>query len=94
MLKEVTKQCQQLRTMPSLQKLLLQAIRKWLVHEPKSVTPFQMGVEGYTSAVRRIIFQQNAIGWDYIFQGRFSESWSDLQDTYYAPQACTADIDN
>jgi hypothetical protein len=91
---EVTKRCHQLRTMPSLQKLLLQAISKWLVDKPKFDTPFQMAVEGYTPAVSRIILQQNAIGWDHIFQGRFSASWSDLQDTYYAHQACTADIES
>jgi hypothetical protein len=53
-----------------------------------------MSVEGYSPAVRRVIFQQNRIGWDHVFQGQFSLSWSDLQDDYYVQQARIADTDN
>ena len=93
MRKELTTHCKNLRTMPALQRLLLQAISQWLAYEPTSASPFQMSVEGYSPAVRRVIFQQNKIGWDHVFQGRFSLSWSDLQDDYYVQQARIADTD-
>ena len=93
MLTAVTTECTKLRTMPALQRLLTKAIRQWLVHDPSSDVSFQMSVEGYTSAVRRVIFQQNAIGWDHIFQGRFSVSWGALQDDYYARQARITDTE-
>lgn len=76
----VTTECIKLRTMPALQILLIQALQQWLVYDPSSDIPFQMSVEGFTTAVRRVIFHQNAIGWDHIFQGRFSVSWGILQD--------------
>lgn len=41
----------------------------------------------------RVIFQQNAIEWEHIFQGRLSVSWGAIQDEYYAWQAHTADTE-
>jgi hypothetical protein len=37
------------------------------------------------------VFQQNAIGWDHIFLGRFSQEWGSLQDKYYARRAHTTE---
>ncbi|KAI2509155.1 hypothetical protein MHU86_5274 [Fragilaria crotonensis] len=81
---EVT--CTRLGTMPHLQVLLLRAIREWL--HPHSETVFTVQFRGGDSpALRRVIFQQNAIGWEHILLGRFSSEWSRLQDEYYARRA-------
>jgi hypothetical protein len=70
--------------MPHLQALLLQAIREWCLH-PHSETAFTVQPRGGDSpAFRRVIFQQNAIGWEHILLGRFSSEWSRHQDEYYA----------
>jgi hypothetical protein len=83
----VAKKCSDLRTMPSLQALLLRAIREWCLH-PHDAAPYQMTPsDNSPRAFRRIIFQQNAIGWEHLFLGRFSSAWSSLQDDYYARQA-------
>jgi hypothetical protein len=38
----------------------------------------------YPSCVHRAICQQNLIGWQHLFLGRFSYEWSDIQDAFYA----------
>ena len=42
---------------------------------------------GHSRDIRRVGAQQDAIGWRQLFNGRFSEEWSRLQDDYYATSA-------
>jgi hypothetical protein len=92
MIQTVEKQCTDLRTMPSLKALLLQALREWLQYSSDDDTPYQLQAPSTaTVAIRRLVFQQNAIGWEHLFLGRFSSEWSSLQDEYYARQAHLTD---
>ena len=92
MIQTVEKKCTDLRTMPSLKALLLQALREWLQYSSDDETPYQLQAPSKaTSAIRRLVFQQNAIGWEHLFLGRFSSEWSSLQDEYYARQAHLTD---
>jgi hypothetical protein len=47
---------------------------------------FRVDPGDFPKAYRRLIMQQNRIGWEHIFQGRFSTEWSLLQDDFYANQ--------
>jgi hypothetical protein len=44
---------------------------------------FQVDLALYSSTLRRLINQQNAIGWQELFRGRFSQEWARLQRDYY-----------
>jgi hypothetical protein len=70
-----------LQTRPLLVQILMAAISGWLEcnHEQFTFDPTP-----YPHAFRRAIQQQNSIGWQHVFQGRFSHEWSDIQDGFYA----------
>ena len=82
----VDSKCKALGTMPSLHTLLIQALREWFSH-PHDENAYQLQTQNATPSVRRIIFQQNAIGWEPLFMGRFSSEWGSLQDEFYARQS-------
>jgi hypothetical protein len=73
--------------MPLLLNVLTSALQSWFQHDPFSTTPFQMHIDGASIPLRHLLFQQNQIGWDHVFQGRFSQAWSEMQDDYYARRA-------
>ncbi|KAI2507020.1 hypothetical protein MHU86_7405 [Fragilaria crotonensis] len=87
----VARKCDDLHTMPRLKDILLQALREWFLHSNEEV-PYQLNAPSTASAaIRRLVYQQNAIGWEHVFLGRFSSDWSSLQDEYYARRAHSID---
>ena len=76
--------CAKSRTKPELRHLLFDSINGWLHHD--NPAPFHVDMSSYPSGVYRLIAQQNEIGWDHLFLGRFSREWGRLQDEYYARQ--------
>ncbi|KAI2511572.1 hypothetical protein MHU86_2826 [Fragilaria crotonensis] len=86
-LQTVEHRCNELNTMPRLKALLMTVLHTWITFSPDEAAQFQHDPSGHPSSIRRLVFQQNAIGWDHIFLGRFSMEWSSIQDEYYARQA-------
>ena len=83
MVNKVDEVCAKLKTKPELRHLLYDALSEWVHHDiPTQV--FRVDPTSYPSELHRLIAQQNAIGWDHLFHGRFSAEWSRLQDEYYA----------
>jgi hypothetical protein len=76
------KKCTSLQTRPFLTTVLCDALSGWLRHD--SEHKFQLNHLDYPSPVHRLIHQQNEIGWQQLFLGRFTKEWADLQDNYYA----------
>ncbi|KAI2497031.1 hypothetical protein MHU86_793 [Fragilaria crotonensis] len=75
--------------MPQLHALLLKVIREWWAH-PHAETAYQLHLPNASPSIRRLVFQQNAIGWNHIvFLGRFSQESGSHQDEYYARPAHT-----
>ena len=62
--------------------ILVQGVLGWLAWTGE--TEFQLPPDLYDDAYRRLILNQNAIGWKHIFLGRFAWDWADSQDDYYA----------
>ena len=66
-------------TSPILRHIFKEAITQWFDDcSPDIVSPIFFPEE-----TRRLIYQQNQIGWRQIFNGRFSTEWTRLQDEYY-----------
>ena len=84
MTQAVKMQCMNLDMMPLLSLTLQTALSLWFQHDPSSSIQFQMPVAGASKELRRLLFEPNQIGWDHLFQERFSQSWSTMQDAYYA----------
>ena len=87
MLRNLERKCDELCTMPRLKRLLLKAIGDWTHHNSSDDSEFTVDMSDAPLGIRRLLHQQNAIGWDHLFLGRFSSEWSSLQDEYYARQA-------
>jgi hypothetical protein len=89
MLQAVDAQCKLLNTQPQLRQLLLTTLAAWLSpdHDESLNCAFTVPSDNAPSKLKNIIYQQNKIGWDHIFQGFFSLAWSEVQDEYYAQQA-------
>ena len=83
MLQMVKTNCNDLGTMPRLTALILQALCEWSA-PGQDENSNQLNSSEKFAALRRLVLQQNAIGWDHLFLGRFSSEWSSLQDEYYA----------
>jgi hypothetical protein len=80
----VASKSEKLDTRPALQQVLLTGIRGWLASSRNNafvLDPTQFHIE-----MRKLISQQNQIGWNQLFLGRFCWEWSDLQDTHYTVQ--------
>jgi hypothetical protein len=68
------------RTAPLLIHVLRSALGDWFQEESViDVSPIL-----YPMDVRKLILEQNAIGWKQLFSGRFSIEWSQLQQRYYS----------
>jgi hypothetical protein len=77
--------CKDRRTDPQIQHILHTAVSRWLEHtDPRR--RFHLNPEDFPTAYRRLIRQQNLIGWEQLIQGRFSTEWSTVQDNFYARQ--------
>ena len=87
MLRNLARKCDELGTMPRLKQLFLQAIGDWTLHTSSDDNEFTVHMLDAPLSIRRLLHQQNAIGWDHILLGRFSSEWGSLQDEYYARQA-------
>ena len=68
------------RTAPLLIHVLRSAMEDWFREEGALVVSPIL----YPQDVRKLIIEQNAIGWRQIFSGRFSTEWSTIQQTYYS----------
>ena len=68
------------RTAPLLSHVLRSALGDWFQEESViEVSPIL-----YPMDVRKLILEQNAIGWRQLFSGRFSIEWSQIQHRYYS----------
>jgi hypothetical protein len=85
-LTSIDARCNNLTTDPHLRNLLCNAVSNWMELETEDNTKFCVDPGDFPNAYRRLIMQQNRIGWEHIFQGRFSTDWSLLQDNFYANQ--------
>jgi hypothetical protein len=66
-------------TSPLLRHVLSEALQQWFhLDSPDVISPIL-----FPQDVRRLIHQQNEIGWRQLFNGRFSGEWVRLQDDYY-----------
>ena len=70
---------QETQTAPVIQELALSAFEKWFMATEDLV----LDTNDYPAQVAEIIIAQNAIGWRQLFNGRFSNEWSKLQDAEY-----------
>ena len=75
--------CRAKHTDPQLQCILHRAVAGWMDHLDSSQR-FNITTEDFPKANRRLICHQNLIGWENLFQGRFSIEWSRLQDDLYS----------
>ena len=71
--------CREHHTRPDLRHLLLRVVAGGFEQDDYSLPPITC-----PPALRRVVAQQQVIGWRQMFNGRFSEEWSSLQDDYYA----------
>lgn len=67
--------CKVLRTSPKLATILVQGLHAWFEER-------EFSSNGFPNKFHRLIAQQNAIGWQQIFHGRFSTEWARLQDDH------------
>lgn len=86
MLAALDSTCNKWSTDPHLCRILCNALSGWLDHSDTTPAPFVMPPDHYPSEYRRLICQQNAIGWDQLFLGRHSLEWDRLQDAFYSRQ--------
>ena len=86
MLNAMDKKCESLRTQPELRHLLITALTEWTswVTEDTTYRYIPELSVNQPPTIKRVIFQQNAIGWHQLFFGRFSVAWGEVQDDYYA----------
>ena len=82
--KTVAEKCDSLSTRPLLKAVLSDALMGWLQH---ATDDYSLNFRNYPADVHRLIQQQNELGWQQLFLGRFSNEWSDLQDNFYAQKA-------
>lgn len=70
-------------TSPLLKNVWREAMELWLADDMDDVvlSPILFPMD-----VRRVIMQQNKIGWRQVFNGRFAMAWSTVQDDYLARQ--------
>jgi hypothetical protein len=85
-IRSIDQKCELLQTQHELRTLLITAITTWTRWEEAdqsqqfTITPSKEA----TTAIRRLIARQNAIGWHQVFLGRFCVDWSDIQEAHYA----------
>ena len=92
MLVAVEQKSTSLNTRPMLIRILIAALNGWLRHTLTDYA-YELNPSGFPREVRRLIRQQNEIGWQQLFLGRFSNEWGDLQDDHYAQTRAEAAYD-
>jgi hypothetical protein len=80
-IKAIHDKCRSLSTRPALQDALIDGVTGCV---DSGNEPFELDPEKHHIDVRQLVIQQNKIGWQQIFLGRFSWKWSDMQDDFYA----------
>jgi hypothetical protein len=68
-------------TSPLLRNLWNEAMEVWFATEIEDI---QVSPVLFPNELRRVIIQQNAIGWRQVFNGRFSNEWAQVQNEYTA----------
>ena len=81
-LQELKQTCEKLGTRPILLSLLMTAVHDWLGSPPG--TRLILRPYPYSPELHQLICQRNLIGWDQVFNGRFSNLWAALQDNHYS----------
>ena len=74
-------------TSPLLQHLWREAMALWLTTETPDI---QLSTNLFAAEVAHVITQQNAIGWQQVFNGRFAITWSSVQEEFLATRATIA----
>jgi hypothetical protein len=69
-------------TSPVLQHLWRDAIHQWFITDENE--EFEVSPILFPTEVRRVIQQQNQIGWRQVFNGRFASEWASVQEAYYS----------
>ena len=85
----VATKCGTLKTRSILTLILCEGLKGWMEHTLTDYA-YELNPSAYPRDVRRLIRQQNEIGWQQLFLGRFSKEWADLQDTHYVQKAAEA----
>ena len=83
---QVEGKCKSVHMRSRLERILSDALKGWFQHSLVAYA-YELNPSAYPKDVRRLIRQQNEIGWQQLFMGRFSGEWSVLQDDNYARKA-------
>jgi hypothetical protein len=75
----IRKRCDQLSTRPYLTEILLGALEAWFADS-------ELRMPNLPTLYNRLLYEQKAIGWRQVFNGRFSNEWAVLQDDYLHQQ--------
>jgi hypothetical protein len=71
------KKCFALKTDPGLSRILIQGLHRWLHHQEP------LRDDNVPQKYRKLIQQQNGLGWRQLFNGRMCKEWARIQDDYY-----------
>lgn len=74
--------CIEHHTQPLLQQLLLDSLRHWMYYNREDAVPYSPICAEHSPTLSRLIQSQTRIGWRQLFNGRFSQEWSNIQDSY------------
>lgn len=80
MITALTKRLSTMHTEPTLQTILLDGIQAW-------VNQKTIGPSNYPKQFRKLILQQNRLGWRQLFNGRLSQLWTQLQHQHLIEHA-------
>ena len=69
-----------------LQQLFVTAIQEWFACGSDDRVEIDSTRSQFQDDLRKIIEQQQAIGWRQMFDGRFDQEWEGHQEGYYSPQ--------
>lgn len=79
-IRKIEEACNKRHTYMPLKMLLLNALKKWLY--PGSTPHDEPQCVDYGEDMHQLIAEQTRLGWRQIFNGRFSQQWSELQNQH------------
>jgi ribonuclease HI len=77
-----------LQTDPMLQRILLHGLRRWH-QDPNGTLPLPSPQHPW-APYRQLIDEQNQIGWEHIWKGRWSKQWATFQELHYRRNQATS----